>query len=90
MRKLLAVLFIAVSLTPAAHATSGPGCLIVTNVADDDALNMRSRPSASVRALSINWCRASTASSISMRHARPSAAPGPSAGAGSAITMRKW
>ncbi len=48
MRKLLAVLFFAVSLTPAAHATSGPGCLIVTNVADDDALNMRSRPSASV------------------------------------------
>jgi hypothetical protein len=49
MRKLLAVLFIAVSLTPAAYATSGPGCLIVTNVADDDALNMRSRPSASSR-----------------------------------------
>ena len=49
MRKLLAVLFIAVSLTPAANATSGPGCLIVTNVADDDALNMRSRPSASSR-----------------------------------------
>ena len=47
MRKLLAVLFSAVSLTPAAYATSGPGCLIVTNVADDDALNMRSRPSAS-------------------------------------------
>ena len=49
MRKLLAVLFFAVSLTPAAQATSGPGCLIVTNVADDDALNMRSRPSASSR-----------------------------------------
>ena len=89
MRKLLAVLFFAISLTPAAHATSGPGCLIVTNVADDDALNMRSRPSASP-ALSINWCRASTALSIWMRPAAPSAARGPSAGAGSAITMLKW
>lgn len=49
MRKLLAVLFFAVSLTPAANATSGPGCLIVTNVAYDDVLNMRSRPSASSR-----------------------------------------
>jgi hypothetical protein len=49
MRKLLAVLFFAVSLTPMAQATSGPGCLIVTNVAEDDALNMRSRPSASSR-----------------------------------------
>ena len=49
MRKLLAVLFFAVSLTPAAHATSGPGCLIVTNVADDDVLNMRRGPSASSR-----------------------------------------
>ena len=46
MRKLIAILFVAVSLTPAAHATSGPGCLIVTNVAYDDALNMRRRPSA--------------------------------------------
>ena len=45
MRKFVAILFITVSFTPAAHATSGPGCLIVTNVADDDVLNMRSRPS---------------------------------------------
>jgi len=45
MRKLLAVLFFAVSLTPAAHATSGPGCLIVTNVAANDALRMRIRGS---------------------------------------------
>jgi hypothetical protein len=29
-----------------ANATSGPGCLVVVNVAADDALNMRSRPSA--------------------------------------------
>ena len=49
MRIFIAVLFITVSFTPAAHATSAPGCLIVTNVAEDDALNMRSRPSASAR-----------------------------------------
>ena len=41
MRKFAAILFITVSFTSAAHATSGPGCLIVTNVADDDVLNMR-------------------------------------------------
>ena len=28
-----------------AYATSGPGCLIVVNVASNDALNMRARPS---------------------------------------------
>jgi hypothetical protein len=49
MRKLIALLFVTVSFTSAAHATSGPGCLIVTNVAYDDALNMRSRPWASSR-----------------------------------------
>ena len=49
MRKFVAILFITASFTPAAHATSGPGCLIVTNVADDDVLNMRGRPSASSR-----------------------------------------
>jgi hypothetical protein len=30
-----------------ASATSGPGCLVVVNVAADDALNLRARPSAS-------------------------------------------
>ena len=30
-----------------ASATSGPGCLVVVNVAPDDALNVRSGPSAS-------------------------------------------
>ncbi len=47
MRKLIAILSITISFTPAAHATSGPGCLIVTNVSYDDVLNMRSGPSAS-------------------------------------------
>lgn len=45
-------LFLAALLTglaPAmpALATSGPGCLYVVNVAADDVLNMRARPSAS-------------------------------------------
>lgn len=33
----------------AAHATSGPGCLVVVNVSDSDVLNMRARPSAQSR-----------------------------------------
>lgn len=33
--------------TTGALATSGPGCLVVVNVAANDALNMRSGPSAS-------------------------------------------
>lgn len=33
----------------AAYATSGPGCLVVVNVASWDVLNMRARPSASSR-----------------------------------------
>jgi hypothetical protein len=49
MRKFAAILFITFSFPPGVHATSGPGCLIVTNVAYDDVLNMRSRPSASSR-----------------------------------------
>lgn len=36
-----------------AFATSGPGCLVVVNVADDDALNMRARPSASARIVDV-------------------------------------
>jgi uncharacterized protein YraI len=34
-------------LAGAAHATSGPGCLIVAHVAANDALNMRSGPGTS-------------------------------------------
>lgn len=41
---------VALAVLPAtAHATSGPGCLYVVNVASGDALNMRARPSASAR-----------------------------------------
>lgn len=36
-----------------AAATSGPGCLVVVNVAANDALNMRSRASASSRIVDI-------------------------------------
>jgi hypothetical protein len=43
------MLFAFAGLAPAAHATSGPGCLIVHNVASWDTLNMRSRASASAR-----------------------------------------
>jgi hypothetical protein len=49
MRKLIAVLFVTISFTPMAHATSGPGCLIVTNVPYGDVLNLRSRPWGSSR-----------------------------------------
>lgn len=47
-RKLFLTTFLA-TFAPAlpAMATSGPGCLYVVNVAADDVLNMRSRPSAS-------------------------------------------
>jgi uncharacterized protein YraI len=34
-------------MTGTAHATSGPGCLIVANVAANDALNMRKGPGTS-------------------------------------------
>ena len=34
-------------MTPSAHASSGPGCLRVVNVASDDVLNVRQEPSAS-------------------------------------------
>lgn len=42
------VIALAASTIPAS-ATSGPGCLVVVNVASYDALNMRSRPSSSSR-----------------------------------------
>lgn len=41
-----AIAVLMVSASPAL-ATSGPGCLIVVNVANNDALNMRARPTAS-------------------------------------------
>lgn len=49
MRKPIAVLFVIISFTPMAHATTGPGCLIVINVSYADVLNLRSRPWASSR-----------------------------------------
>ncbi|PHP68275.1 hypothetical protein CSC94_06390 [Zhengella mangrovi] len=48
MKRLLLALALS-SLPLTAHATSGPGCLYVVNVASWDTLNMRSRPSASSR-----------------------------------------
>jgi hypothetical protein len=48
-RKLvLAAAMFAVHLD-SAQATTGPGCLVVVNVASNDALNMRARPSAQSR-----------------------------------------
>ena len=46
---ILALATMLVASVPPANATSGPGCLYVVNVAHWDALNMRSRPSASSR-----------------------------------------
>lgn len=48
MKKLIAFIAFAAGLWSASpsHATSGPGCLVVVNVASWDALNMRKRPSA--------------------------------------------
>jgi hypothetical protein len=40
-------------LTAPAFATSGPGCLVVVNVARNDALNMRSRPTAQSRIVDV-------------------------------------
>lgn len=45
---LLAAALIGASAT-VTMATSGPGCLVVVNVAYDDVLNVRARPSASSR-----------------------------------------
>ncbi|MCB1377170.1 MAG: SH3 domain-containing protein [Alphaproteobacteria bacterium] len=47
-RLLIAAVLLVAGIIPAL-ATSGPGCLYVVNVADDDALNVRVRPSASAR-----------------------------------------
>lgn len=47
--RFIAVLSAALLLGGPVHATSGPGCLIVVNVAYGDALNMRARPFASAR-----------------------------------------
>lgn len=47
MRNILLSLLIVAAAGSPALATSGPGCLVVVNVASNDALNMRAKPSAS-------------------------------------------
>jgi Bacterial SH3 domain len=47
-RSIFSLLFFLVGV-PSALATSGPGCLVVVNVASYDALNLRAKPSASAR-----------------------------------------
>lgn len=48
-RKLLCLLALLVAGSAPALATSGPGCLVVVNVAADDALNLRASASASAQ-----------------------------------------
>jgi hypothetical protein len=47
-RATLALVLLAVGVSPAL-ATSGPGCLVVVNVAAADVLNLRASPSPSAR-----------------------------------------
>lgn len=47
MQRILAGLIMLLAGVAPALATSGPGCLVVVNVASWDVLNMRSSPSAS-------------------------------------------
>ncbi len=49
MKKLATVLLLSFASASAAHATSGPGCLIVRNVAWGDVLNLRAKASSSSR-----------------------------------------
>ena len=49
MKRLLTFAAVLFGLALPAGATSGPGCLIVQNVAWGDVLNLRARPSASSR-----------------------------------------
>lgn len=49
MKKIALCIAAIVLGSQAAQATSGPGCLVVVNVASWDVLNMRVRPSASSR-----------------------------------------
>ena len=48
----LAALSLAV-LAGTAHATTGPGCLTVVNVAQNDALNLRAKPTANSRIVDV-------------------------------------
>jgi hypothetical protein len=49
MLRFVSIAVLLLGLAPAAHATSGPGCLRIVNVASWDVLNIRSRPAASSR-----------------------------------------
>lgn len=51
-RILLTVALVAAQAIPSS-ATSGPGCLVVVNVAWNDALNLRSRPSANASVVDV-------------------------------------
>ena len=53
MKRMLAVCLCLAGLVMPAEATSGPGCLRVVNVAWNDSLNMRERPSASSRIVDV-------------------------------------
>lgn len=52
LKPVLAVMLTLTVAAPAA-ATSGPGCLVVVNVARNDALNMRAGPSANTRIVDV-------------------------------------
>lgn len=49
MRTMILAVLLSLTFASPSLATSGPGCLVVVNVAASDALNMRQRPSASSR-----------------------------------------
>ena len=53
MRGLFIVAGLMLVTAGVAQATSGPGCLIVTRVAANDVLNMRSGPGASYRVVDV-------------------------------------
>lgn len=53
MKKLFLAAFCLAGLSAPALATSGPGCLSVVNVARNDALNMRARPSSESRIVDV-------------------------------------
>jgi hypothetical protein len=53
MNRLLFAVMMTVAVAIPANATTGPGCLVVVNVAPDDVLNVRARPSAQSRVVDV-------------------------------------
>lgn len=53
MKKLFLLAAGFLAMAAPSHATSGPGCLVVVNVAKNDALNVRAKPSASSRIVDV-------------------------------------